>query len=278
MAAVEAIRCLGCWRLVLYEVTVAIGQPDRMVDITAVMQDKQRAMACFSEVSGCSYDAETVGAVDRLRAERFLPQAVYAEAQHVLDESYLVKSYLDRYASEHRNPHRVGLGLAPDDVPLVSVLMRSMDRDTLAEALDSITLQTYPNAEVIVANARGAGTVHFRSDVVAFRSGFWIASSRCTDPWLLTAFSWLLAVNGDEQVLMDRFIRHLRQILDVDRDEPRRIVLEDLDRFGVAFGLWDRGAEVGDAVAPQTAIQARARNGGMDKLTDHRQQVVQRQQ
>ncbi|WP_373509072.1 glycosyltransferase [Thiocapsa sp.] len=157
MAAVEAIRRLGCGRLVLYEVTVAIGQPDRMVDITAVMQDKQRAMSCFSGVSGCSYDAEKVGAVNRLRAERFLPQAVYAEAQRVLDESYLVKSYLDLYACEHRNPHRMGLGLAPDDVPLVSVLMRSMDRVTLAEALDSIALQTYPNVEVIVANARGVG-------------------------------------------------------------------------------------------------------------------------
>jgi hypothetical protein len=116
-------------------------------------------MSCFSEVSGCSYDAETVGAMSRLRAERFLPQAVYAEAQRVLDESYLVKSYLDRYASEHRSPHRMGLGLDPDDVPLVSVLMRSMDRDTRAEALDSVALQTYPNAEVIVANARGVGTV-----------------------------------------------------------------------------------------------------------------------
>jgi glycosyltransferase involved in cell wall biosynthesis/SAM-dependent methyltransferase len=157
MAAVEAIRRLGCGRLVLYEVTVAIGQPDRMVDITAVMQDKQRAMACFSEVSGCSYDAEKVGAVDRLRAERFLPQAACAEAQRVLDASYLVKNYLDLYASEHRNPYRMGLGLAPDDVPLVSVLIRSMDRDTLAEALDSVALQTYPNVEVIVANALGVG-------------------------------------------------------------------------------------------------------------------------
>ncbi len=41
--------------------------------------------------------------------------------------------------------------------PLVSVIIRSMDRPTLSEALDSVALQTYPNIEVVVVNAKGAG-------------------------------------------------------------------------------------------------------------------------
>ncbi len=40
-------------------------------------------------------------------------------------------------------------------LPLVSVIIRSMNRPTLSEALDSIALQTYANIEVLVVNAKG---------------------------------------------------------------------------------------------------------------------------
>ncbi|MBX3615832.1 rhamnan synthesis F family protein [Nitrosomonas sp.] len=39
--------------------------------------------------------------------------------------------------------------------PLVSVIIRSMDRPTLSEALDSVASQTYPNIEVVIVNAKG---------------------------------------------------------------------------------------------------------------------------
>ncbi|SFE96518.1 glycosyltransferase [Nitrosomonas sp. Nm166] len=40
--------------------------------------------------------------------------------------------------------------------PLVSIIIRSMDRSTLADALDSVASQTYPSIEVILVNAKGA--------------------------------------------------------------------------------------------------------------------------
>ena len=39
--------------------------------------------------------------------------------------------------------------------PLVSVIIRSMDRPTLDEALNSVAAQTYPNIEIVVVNAKG---------------------------------------------------------------------------------------------------------------------------
>lgn len=39
--------------------------------------------------------------------------------------------------------------------PLVSVIIRSMDRPTLDEALNSVAAQTYPNIEIILVNAKG---------------------------------------------------------------------------------------------------------------------------
>jgi FMN phosphatase YigB (HAD superfamily)/glycosyltransferase involved in cell wall biosynthesis len=44
---------------------------------------------------------------------------------------------------------------APQDQPLISVVVRSMDRAVLRDALDSIALQTYANVEVVVVNAAG---------------------------------------------------------------------------------------------------------------------------
>ena len=40
--------------------------------------------------------------------------------------------------------------------PLVSVVVRSMDRESLYEALDSISAQTWPFIEILVVNAKGA--------------------------------------------------------------------------------------------------------------------------
>lgn len=39
---------------------------------------------------------------------------------------------------------------------LVSVIIRSMDRETLVEALDSLAKQTYGNLEIVLVNAKGA--------------------------------------------------------------------------------------------------------------------------
>lgn len=39
--------------------------------------------------------------------------------------------------------------------PLVSAIVRSMERPTLAEALDSIAAQTYPRLEIVLVNAKG---------------------------------------------------------------------------------------------------------------------------
>jgi len=42
-----------------------------------------------------------------------------------------------------------------DKEPLVSVIVRSMDRKSLKEALDSIRVQTWPAIEILVVNAKG---------------------------------------------------------------------------------------------------------------------------
>ncbi|WP_172592396.1 glycosyltransferase [Nitrosomonas supralitoralis] len=52
--------------------------------------------------------------------------------------------------------------------PLVTIIIRSMDRLTLVEALDSVANQTYPNIEVIVVNAKGGSHTHLDSSYGRF--------------------------------------------------------------------------------------------------------------
>jgi len=55
-----------------------------------------------------------------------------------------------------------------DDLPLVSIIVRSIGRVTLEEALDSIAAQTYSNIEVIVVNASGPDHPHINASCGRF--------------------------------------------------------------------------------------------------------------
>ena len=55
----------------------------------------------------------------------------------------------------HHADHEAVEVQSPIPVPLVSVIIRSMDRPTLSEALDSVAQQTYAHIEVLVVNAKG---------------------------------------------------------------------------------------------------------------------------
>ncbi len=85
-------------------------------------------------------------------------------------------------------------------------------------------------------------------------------------------------VDRHEQIAMRRFIRHLRQILDIDMDEARLIILKGFLRLIVVFWLGSQRLEIRDALPPQAAIQTRTRDIGIEELARHRQQVIQGQE
>lgn len=55
--------------------------------------------------------------------------------------------------SDCRHPFAEGHRDLP--LPLVSVIVRSLDRDTLFQALDSVAAQTHPSLEILLVNAKG---------------------------------------------------------------------------------------------------------------------------
>lgn len=154
MATVEAVRRIGgTVRLAIYEVGIPI-KPNLLLDISALAERKQAAVQCFvSQLASQRYDLH-IAALNRYRTYTLPPTVTAAEAFLLVSEADWKDDPLKVYQSEHARQRELGLTIDGGDLPLVSVVVRSIDRPQLADALDSIALQTYPNIEVVVVNAR----------------------------------------------------------------------------------------------------------------------------
>lgn len=156
MVAVEAIRRLGAGvRLAMYEIGVPLS-PNVLLDISDLAELKLKAMRCFaSQLAIQPYD-DHIAALNRFRTYTLPVPAKMAEAFRLYDSAQLTQASLDIFDSEYVRQAKLGIPVVGlRDIPLVSVVVRSMDREMLSAALDSLSLQTYQNLEVIVVNAKG---------------------------------------------------------------------------------------------------------------------------
>ncbi len=155
MTVSEAVRRIGGMiRVAFYEVGVPL-HPNLLLDISDLAARKSAAMACFTSQNAKQRYDQHIAALNRYRTYTLPEQVTAAEAYTLVNADELARDPLKLYQSEHARQKDLGLPLHSSDLPLVSVIIRSMDRPSLAEALDSIALQTYPNIEVIVVNAKG---------------------------------------------------------------------------------------------------------------------------
>ena len=155
LAALEAARREGC-TLAAYEIGAPL-RPNRLVDITPVMDAKRAAMACFgSQMARHAYDRYVEG-LNTFRAYTLEPQVRWAEAFELYDAQALRAGEQPFLQSEYQRQRAQGLLRLAQDAPLVSVLVRSLDRPELSRALDSVAAQTWPRVEVVVVDAKGQG-------------------------------------------------------------------------------------------------------------------------
>lgn len=156
MASLEAARrSKAKFTLAMYELEVPMLKPNLLLNISDLRELKQKAMSCFaSKLQEQPYD-QRIAALNCFRSRALGSQATAAEAFFVAQTDDLKDDVLKIYESEYQRQQDMGLVVMPEDVPLVSVLIRSMDRPQLQTALDSLALQTYTNIEAIVINAQG---------------------------------------------------------------------------------------------------------------------------
>jgi LmbE family N-acetylglucosaminyl deacetylase len=156
LAAIEAIGRVPSCRLLQYEVSMALA-PEVLVDITAVLETKKAAMGRFvSQLATRAYDRYVDG-LNRYRAYTLGPEVLAAEAFRLVTSDA---------ASRRNGPNASVAGTEPSRAPVVgpdeegptqrvTVIVRSVDRPTLSQALDSVAAQTHANVEILVVDASG---------------------------------------------------------------------------------------------------------------------------
>ncbi|MBI4204743.1 MAG: PIG-L family deacetylase [Betaproteobacteria bacterium] len=155
LASAEALRRLGGERsIAFYEVSAPL-LPNTLIDITGAEDVKLAAMRCFrSQLAQQPYD-DHIAALNRYRSYTLGDGVRAAEAFFMATAGDLAIGLTPLFESALGRRRRLGVATEGVEVPLVSVIVRSMDRLTLAEALTSLAAQTYPNIEVLVINATG---------------------------------------------------------------------------------------------------------------------------
>lgn len=151
LAAIEASRRHGACDLMAYEVGAPL-RPNRLVDITPVLDAKRRAVACFASQFGRQrYDLQMEG-LNRYRTYTLPSHVQAAEAFEYLPAGRIDEGALEFFHSEYQRQRNAGLILTPAEMPLVSVAVRCADgASRLSDTLDSIAVQTWGRIEVVVA-------------------------------------------------------------------------------------------------------------------------------
>lgn len=156
LCAIEAVRRLEGVGLHLYEVSAPL-RPNRLLDITPVWALKQQAMQVFASQEKKLPYASFISALNRFRALTLFPASEYAEAFESYTSADLRAGGPLLIEGEKQRLLGRGVAVLPQDLPLVSVIVRTMGRPTLAKALGSVALQTYPHLDIVLVDAAGDG-------------------------------------------------------------------------------------------------------------------------
>lgn len=201
MAVVEAVRRLGGSRhLMLYELS-APSRPNRLLDISPVWEKKTQAMACFASQNTVLAYPEFVESLNRYRAMTLGASVRYVEAYEAYLASDLIQPMKMPFESEHRRLMVREIPAVAQDLPLVSVIVRTTARPSLAQALDSVLVQTYANIEVILVDAAGSGLTGF--NIADWALSIRIASHGKPLPRAKAANVGLLAAKGQYCIFLD---------------------------------------------------------------------------
>jgi predicted HAD superfamily hydrolase/glycosyltransferase involved in cell wall biosynthesis len=127
------------------------------------------------------------------------------------------------HATPETGPHPTNAEPAmpnPKKPPLVSVIIRSMDRPTLSDAIESVSNQSYPNIEIVLVNAKGLNHTPVLDGSIAPRSvryvdlGRPLARSAAANAGLDAARGDYLSFLDDDDLLLPEHIENLVRALE----------------------------------------------------------------
>lgn len=140
--------------LCFYESGSALIHCTHLVDITSVESRKMRAMQAFGSQEEVQPYSSRIASLNHFRALTLGPEAQAAEGFQWLPLSQqgwaAALPALDPLFLHHR-----GQAVLPHELPLVSVLIRTVGDPHLEQAIASVLLQSYPCIEIVVVAAHG---------------------------------------------------------------------------------------------------------------------------
>lgn len=156
LAGVAAVQRSTCVRSVLFYEVGAPMHPNALVDISSVAERKWQAMREFVSQEEIQPYENQARALAVLRSFGRGPACAAAEAFFRVEVDILrqqgAAAALPMWPMARMHQR---LANSPEQLPLVSVLVRSMNRPQLVEAIASVAAQTYSHLEVVVVNASG---------------------------------------------------------------------------------------------------------------------------
>ena len=135
-----------------------IGQPLRpnfFLDITDIQPVLDSAIDCFTSQQAVQDYKTQIRSLHAYRSYTLGDKIKFAEAYRLMKSDELKTGetlWQEKRLNEIPNLPET---ITDEDFPLISVIVRTMNRPQLPEALESIASQTYPNLEVIVVDAQG---------------------------------------------------------------------------------------------------------------------------
>ncbi len=205
----EAVRrSNGNCTLAQYELHTPLLAPNRLVDISNELDAKL--------VRCAPADRGRVQSLNSFRGASLASPAAAAEAFACFTNSELARAPDVAHATPQMD--------IAQQRPLVSVLVRSTARSTLAQALASIESQTYPNIEVLLINASGgahAPVVGQRFPIQLLEPGRALSRAEALNPLLEAARGdWLLFLDDDDWLLAN----HIARLQDALAHNPGKLV------------------------------------------------------
>jgi LmbE family N-acetylglucosaminyl deacetylase len=158
--AINAAVCAAAKRyapdvaLVFYEIGSPL-QPNFLHDITDLQPVLEEAMDCFSSQAAAQDYKRHITALHVYRTYTLGRHVKFAEAYAIIRSAKLKAGDVIWQQTPGFKRQAEEPGRSDEALPLVSVIVRTMNRPELVEALQSIAEQTYPSLEVIVVDAGG---------------------------------------------------------------------------------------------------------------------------
>lgn len=214
LAQEAALRVGWPVRLAFYEVGVPL-RPNVLLDLSNHWENKKAAMRCFNSQLARQDYARHIEALNTYRTYTLPEQVQAAEAYWVVTAADIASGAVEQQVRAV-SPGTLAPATASDAaLPLVSVLIRSMDPDCLTRTLDSVALQTYPHIEVVVVAARPdhrhlparCGLFPLRVEATDVP----LARSAAANKALLSGKGeWLLLLDDDDWLLPEHIARLVR--------------------------------------------------------------------